>query len=236
MTALAHPTSVPSAPAPRVRVLGDVSIDGTRGQRPGLARRAREVITYLALNPGGSEVAFTEAIFPGQAGGLKVRKNRNEYMRVARKWVGWADDGHPFVCMVPQGGYALSGVGVDWIDFQQLTGDDITAACTADLRAALSLVRGRPLSGLEEQRWDWAMPIKTAMVDAVVKVSREVTSRGLRDGDLSAAAAAAEIGVMVAPWDEGLWDAAETVAHATGGRGASEELRRRAARAMEGFD
>lgn len=236
MAALAHPASRPAAPAPRVRVLGDVAIDGARGPRPGLARRAREVVTYLALNPGASEVAFTEAIFPGQAGGLKVRKNRNEYMRLARKWLGWADDGHPFVCLVPEGGYALSGVSVDWVDFQQLAGDDVTAASTTDLRAALSLVRGRPLSGLEEQRWDWAMPIKTAMVAAVVTVSREVTSRGLRDGDLVVAAVGAEIGVMVAPWDEGLWDAAEKVARATGGREASEELRRRAARAMEGFD
>ena len=49
-------------------------------------------------------------------------------------------------------------------------------------------------------------------------------------------ATAAEIGVMVAPWDQRLWDAAETVAHATGGRGARDELRRRAGRAMEGLD
>lgn len=221
---------------PRVRVLGDVLIDGTRGERPPLARRVREIVTYLALSPGGSEAAFNEAIFPGQVSGEKVRKNRNEYMRLARKWVGRDEDGHPFVCLVPDGGYALSGVSVDWTIFQQLVGDDVTSTPTEDLREALALVRGRPLSGLEEQRWEWAMTLKTVMSEAVVEVSREMVTRSLEAADFGTAATAAEIGVMVAPWDQRLWDAAETVAHATGGRGARDELRRRAGRAMEGLD
>lgn len=220
---------------PRVRVLGDVVIDGTRGERPPLARRVREVVTYLALYPGGSEAAFTEAIFPGQVAGEKVRKNRNEYMRLARKWVGKADDGRPFVCLVPEGGYALEGVSVDWDRFCELTGPQVTRASSEDLREALALVRGRPLSGLEEQRWEWAMALKSVMSEGVVEVAREVVRRSLQRDDLSAAAAAAEVGVMVAPWDESLWDAAETVAVAMGGARAGQELRRRAARALEGL-
>lgn len=218
--------------APSVQMLGGVHVV-TDQARPAMWRRAREVITYLALNPGQSEESFNEAIFPGEVRSKEQRKRRNEYMRVARRWLGEDEDGKPYLSLVTEGAYVLHpDVRVDWNDFTALTGPSPKERETSDLLSALDLVAARPLSGIEEDYWDWAQLTKSRMCLKVAHVAHEVIDRAERAQDHLLATHAVEVGLQAVPEDPRMWDRAMTIAHASGGPSASNAIARRRQRAM----
>lgn len=219
--------------APRVQLLGGVQIH-TDSERPSMWRRAREIVTYLALNPGQSEEAFNEAIFPGEIRSKKLGARRNEYMRVARRWLGDDELGRPYVPLVTEGVYALHPeVGIDWDDFTRLAGGRPDGHSTDDLLEALDLVSARPLTGIEEDRWEWAQATKTRMCLQIKRVAHEVIDRATHDGDVPLAAHAVEVGIQAVPEDSRMWERALTIAHSVGGQSAVNQMARRQKRALE---
>lgn len=218
--------------APRIQLLGGVQIF-TDQPRPSMWRRARELVTYLALHPGQSEEAFNEAIFPGELRSPKLRARRNEYMRVARRWLGNGPQGRPYLPLVTEGTYALHpDVEVDWHVFTALTGSSLEEAETKRLVKALEMVVTRPLSGIEEDYWEWAQAMKTRMCRQVALVAHEVSDRAAAEGDVLLARHAVEVGLQAVPEDSQMWDRALKVAHVSGGKGAVNAVARRRQRAL----
>lgn len=217
--------------APTIQLLGGVQIT-TDQPRPSMWRRAREIVTYLALNPGQSEEAFTEAIFPGEIRSSKLRARRNEYMRVARRWLGNDPEGKPYLPLVTEGVYALHpDVRVDWDVFTALASAP-TEQSTETLLEALGLVVARPLSGIEEDYWEWAQAMKSRMCLQVARVAHEVINRAEDDGDTVLALHAVEVGLQAVPEDSRMWDRAMTIANASGGKSAANAVARRRQRAF----
>lgn len=245
-----HVAQVSKLPAarPLVRLLGPVQILGALGPQPESVHRSTEVIAYLALHPGRSAQAFSEAIFPGEgiytsqsrrsttkrtgkdgakAGskGSPLGSKRNTYLRNARRWLGDSDDGHPYVGLVPEIGYTLAAdTPVDWWVFQELVGSAIGATSTANLKSALELVDGQPLSGVDELRYKWAMSDKTEILDAVADVAHELARRATIAGDARTASWAAAKGLECNPVNEALWRDAITAAWQSGVPGAARNL------------
>lgn len=218
--------------APKVQLLGGVQVF-TDQTRPSMWRRAREIVTYLALNPGQSEEAFNEAIFPGELRSPKLRARRNEYVRVARRWLGDDPQGRPYLPLVTEGAYELHpDVEVDWRVFTTLVGSSVEKQTTAQLVQALEMVVARPLSGIEEDYWEWAQAMKTRMCWQVSRVTNEVVDRAESAGDVLLARHAVEVGLQAVPEDSQMWDRALRIAHVSGGKTAVNAVARRRQRAL----
>lgn len=218
---------------PRIEVLGDVRVDVT-GIRPGAWRRAREVIVYLALFPGLSESAFTAALFgEGRPRSPELTKQRNEKMRLARRWAGEDEHGRSWIPEVKNGVYTINEVDLDWDTFTALVGDRASSRTTQELVDALELVKGRPLSGIEDDLWDWAQPLKTRMCRKIADVVHELVDRAMADQDTLLALWAVEVGVQCVPESSRMWDRAITVAAASGGRSEANAMARRRQRWLE---
>ena len=74
-----------------------------------------------------------------------------------------------------------------------------------DLAAALTLVSGRPFTGLREAGWSWLLEgdrIDEHMVCAIVDVAHLVVTDALHRGDTALARAAAEVAAQAAPYED----------------------------------
>ncbi|MCA1221402.1 AfsR/SARP family transcriptional regulator [Streptomyces sp. 8L] len=193
--------------APAILVLGPVTIEGATGRIDSNRRSAgTELTAYLALHPGVDHHAVDDALWPGRL----VNKNmRNAVISRTRSWLGKDPEGKPHLPRVQDTGdsrYRLGDeVTCDWSQFQQLarTGlahhdDDGTRA----LRNALSLVRGRPFTGIDPQRYTWAEPDVQEMVSAIVDVAYELSTRAREAGDHTGALWAARRGLLAAEESE----------------------------------
>lgn len=229
---------------PKVRLLGPVEITGTAQQRPRSPGVVTEAVAYLAMRPGLNETAFTEAVHPPKNGKVtkpaSVRQRRNTIMYMARAWLGNTPTGEPYVPIVDSENpsYGLhEDVIVDWNIWCELTGGDapVSQTPTSNLIKALHLVEGMPLSGIGENRWAWAQPLKTMMCAAVGDVAHEVAARALSDGDARTAFWAAEKGLAAEPVNEALWRAAITAAWRLGDRARTQETIQRAEILLDDF-
>ena len=211
-------TDVTPAAAPVLRLLGPLEVRNATGPRPQSPGRALEIVAYLALHPGSNEHAFSAAIFPGErADGGKLGAKRNTYMRAARRWLGEAPDGHPYVGLVPDVGYRLAeDMPIDWAIFTDLIGPSIHRADTSSLRTALGLVDGRPMSGIDASRYAWAQTDISEMIAAIADVAHELATRAITAGDVRTAVWAAEKGLDVEPVSEALWRDRITAAYQAG--------------------
>lgn len=209
---------------PQVRLLGPVHVANATGKKPTAPRRMTEIVAYLALHGGQGPQAFTEAIFPIDRS-KKTGQKRNQYMTSARNWLGHAPEGQPYVAIVDEAGYHLDDeTAVDWWLFQDLVGNRIGSAPTRNLRAALDLVDGQPLSGTEEDRYVWADTDRQEIIAAVADVAHELARRCLDIGDARTAALAAAKGLEVEPVSEALWRDAIAAAYATGRPGRAQHV------------
>jgi hypothetical protein len=189
----------PEIGAPRVLVLGPVEIEGVSDDgAPGRRRRATELVAYLALHPGATQFQLDEALWPG----LRVSRNtRNPLVSRTRQWLGTTGDGQPFLGLVGEGGhYTLArSVSCDWHDFCTLAKRGMATGPegTADLIAALELVRGRPFLGVNPVAYGWAEAATQDMISSIVDVAHELALRSLADGDSRRARWAAAQGLVV---------------------------------------
>lgn len=240
------PAPVPSIGSPRsetgstlsgpsIVLLGPLAIEGANGRVDSNRKSvATELLAFLALHPGSDHHAVDAALWPAS----RVNKEmRNAVISRARSWLGTADDGTqhlPRVQNTPDKRYRLGPhVTCDWMTFQ-LHARRGLADTTEDgdlaLRRALALLRGRPFSGLDPQRYAWAEPAIQEMVSAITDVAVELSTRCRESGDIASALWAARQGLLAIDDSETLYRALFLAHHAAGDldalREAAARLRR----------
>lgn len=225
---------LPGASGPVVRILGNVEVVGARGPRPASIRRIAELVTFLAMRPGGDEKVFSAAIFPGEDLGPRLSHKRQTYMNTARRWLGRDDDGRPYVPDVDADGYRVTpDVTLDWLQMRDLVGEDIAATSDDDLHAALTLVTATPFSGTDPTRWDWAKDDIAEVCATVADIAHELASRSLQAGDSRRASWAVEKGLLAEPVSEALWRDLITAAWSSGVPGRARATISQARTALE---
>ncbi|WP_331718389.1 LysM peptidoglycan-binding domain-containing protein [Streptomyces sp. NBC_00624] len=203
-TSLSEPAATDG---PAVHVLGPISIDGATGRiDSNRVRTATELVTYLALNSGVDHHAIDDALWPGQ---IVNKTMRNAVISRARSWLGKDPDANAYFPRVQDTGdnrYRLGAdVTCDWTRFQRFARTGL-ARHDEDgdlaLRRALALVRGRPFTGIDPQRYAWAEPAIQEMVSAIVDVAHELSSRRCEAGDFTGALWSARQGLLAAEESE----------------------------------
>jgi hypothetical protein len=141
-----------------------------------------------------------------------------------RRWLGTDDRGRPYLLVhSAASGYRLDvRVKTDWQTWRDLLPDGQGGARTADLAAALGLVRGRPFAGARARRYVWAEYPQQRMITEIVDTAVELAGRWLAAGQWRAAEEAAVVGLTVEPGVERLWRLRILATHASGNRAATE--------------
>lgn len=181
--------------APRVKVLGRVEIDGAPA---GGGKRARELIVYLALHGPATGPELDEILWGGERVDTRARAS---LIYRARQWFG--RDHLPVVA--EDGLYCLGDdVTCDWTDFQKFARRGFTAGAdgSADLAAALSLVRDRPFLGIGGAEFIWAETEMQAMIGLIADTAHLLAEVQLRTGQNRAAVETAMIGIRAEPCSE----------------------------------
>ncbi|AVZ77102.1 hypothetical protein SLUN_38090 [Streptomyces lunaelactis] len=224
--------------APSALLLGPISIEGATGRiDSNRLSIAIELVAYLALNPGVDHHAIDDALWPGRV----VNKTmRNAVISRTRSWLGKDADGNAHFPRVQDTGdsrYRLGpDVTCDWPRFQRLArigmarhDEDGDLA----LRRALALVRGRPFTGIDPQRYAWAEPAIQEMVSSVVDAAYELSTRRRESDDIPGALWAAQRGLLAAEESEMLHRQIFLAHHAAGDIEALREAAARLARVNE---
>lgn len=206
-----------AGPSPiEVAVLGPVEI---RGAAPSLAKRPKltELIVYLALHPEGvSTPSWTAALWPDR---LMPAQTVNNRMSEARGLLGIATDGRSRLRREGER-HRLHEVRTDWERFAGLAGREEPDAW----RAALELVRGRPLEGLLGRPWCLYDGTLSEMEVAIVECTMRLGQALLREGNWDGAQWAAMRGLKACPFDERLHRLAMRAADAAGNRAGVEAI------------
>ncbi len=200
---------LPAEPAtgPAVLLLGPVRIDGASGRIDSSRRNAgTELTAFLALNPGADHHAIDDALWPGRRVGKEMR---NPVISRTRSWLGKDADGQAHLPRVQDTGDSRYRLGphvtCDWTQFQCLARTGLTRHDEDGdlaLRRALALVRGRPFSGIDPQRYAWAEPAVQEMISAIVDVAYELSTRRREGDDVPGALWAARRGLLAAEESE----------------------------------
>ncbi len=207
---------------PMVRLLGPIDIIDAPGPRPTNPRICRELITYLALHPGHGFAALDAAMYPDER---KTANTRNGLKNKAKNWLGAFEDGRPRLPDATGGVYKLDEeTEVDWWHFQKLVGDDLAAAPTSNLKAALELTEGQPMQYPETDRYAFADTDKKEILTAVADVAYELARRAIASGDPTTAEWAAGKGLDAQPTSEALWRVSIAAAYQTGRPGRAQEV------------
>jgi DNA-binding SARP family transcriptional activator len=203
--------------APLVAVLGPVQIHhagelaepSKRGQLTALA-------AYLALHPGQSRDSMDEAMWPGSRVTLATR---NTAMTKLRNWLGTDSDGNDYLPRADTDGYRLHpAIRTDWHVFTELVPNGPARASTADLTAALDMVRDQPFKGVNPRRYIWAERIQQEMTAAIGDVAAELARRALLAEDHRLALKAVMTGLTADPGSETLWRYRLRAHHVAGDR------------------
>ncbi|MBA3019657.1 BTAD domain-containing putative transcriptional regulator [Propionicimonas sp.] len=225
-TATADPAPVTAlpGPVPTIRLLGAVEIDGVDGPvEPSKSRRLLEYATYLHLNPASPAGEIDAAIWPDRARDDNTT-TRNTSTSKLRRWLGQNTVGELYL---PLNRYELRGVVSDWSTWQQLLHRGAQHASTAELDAALKLVRGRPFAGVHPRRYAWAEPARQQMTAEIVEASYELGRRRLMANDCRGVEAAVVVALAIEPALEHLWRLRILAAHHSGDHAAFEEAKAR---------
>lgn len=189
---------------PRILMLGPVDIENPAGNLAETSKRGQgiEIAVYVSLRPGLDGTAMDDAIWSGKRNN---RNTRNTAVSKLRRWLGESPTHEPYLPHMEDSYRLHPEVRSDWQEWQDLLPGELAAATTDQLRAALELVRGMPLSGRGSRKYAWADTHTQEMVSAIVDVSHELAQRHLAAGDLHGAGAAAQRGLDVEPGSEMLW-------------------------------
>ncbi len=215
-----------------VSVLGPVEIRGAA--REFTRAWAKELVVYLAMHPrGAANDAWATALWPDR---LMAASSLHSTASVARRALGRSPDGGDHLPR-SHGRLALSSTVVtDWHRFVELA----DTGQAEQWRAALALVRGRPLEGLRSSDWPILEGIAPSMEASIVDLSGRLAGYSLSGGDPRGAEWAARQGLLVSPYDERLYRmlmrAADAAGHPAGVEAAMEELVTLVADDIEPFD
>ncbi len=182
-----------------VGVLGPVTIDGVDAE---LTSQQLSVLTYLACHGPVSRAMLIDALWDGQV----ISRSRLPNLLTELR----ARVGRHHLPEAREGRYALDGADTDLARFergvrraQTLSG----RAAAAELRSALQLVRGVPLTPPSRRFWSWVTDEShlAARVEAVVADSAlRLAALERADGDLDGAEWACQQGLLASPTDEAL--------------------------------
>jgi hypothetical protein len=197
------PAATSAAATPRLIMLGPVAVvDAPELAEPNKLGQLTELAMFIALNPGCDVAAINEAIWPGA---IVTETTRKTAISKLRRWFGVNADGRPLLPK-PEGRYAFdSTLRSDWQDWCALLPDGPQRADVEDLRKALALVRGRPLSGRGRRKYAWADHHVQEMIMAIVDASHELGTRLLDAGQPRDALRPILLGLSVEPAVELLW-------------------------------
>lgn len=206
---LAEAAPLPVWDGPYLRVLGPVELTGTRGPAPTTTSpdgrptsnhtgKATALITYLATHPAATSDDVADALWPNSAS----RNTQYTLTRRCRVWLGTDPDGHDHLPKAYNSRLTLVGVGTDWHDFTTLIGDTPTTTDTPRLLAALSLIRGRPFTGITERHYGWADNLRAHITDTILDITTEVTARATHTHNPHQARYAISVALTVDPTHE----------------------------------
>ncbi|MEJ8632306.1 LysM peptidoglycan-binding domain-containing protein [Streptomyces sp. MS2.AVA.5] len=223
---------------PSVLLLGPITVQDATGRiDSNRVSIGTELVAYLALNNGVDHHAIDDALWPGR---LVNKQMRNAVISRTRSWLGKDTDGNAHLPRVQDTGdsrYRLSSaVACDWTRFQHLARPGMARHdedSDLALRRALALVRGRPFTGIDPQRYAWAEPIIQEMVSAIVDVAFELSTRRREADDIPGALWAASRGLLAAEESEMLHRQIFLAHHAVGDIDALREAAGRLARINE---
>lgn len=202
-----HGSELTAAPAraalPRLIMLGPVEVaNAPELAEPNKLGQLTELAVFIALNPGCDVAAVDEAIWPGA---IVTKTTRKTAVSKLRRWLGANADGLPLLPRT-EGRYTFdSAVRSDWQDWCELLPEGPERAPTEALQEALSLVRGRPLSGRGRRKYAWADHHVQEMIMAIVDAAHELGTRFLAAGQPREALRPILLGLSVEPAVELLW-------------------------------
>jgi nucleoid-associated protein YgaU len=187
-------TAPPRAPVPpRLLLLGALRVEGAAGpvESTRIGRLA-ETIAFVHLNPDSRPSALQSALWPGSRSSAQTCR---QMITRARTWLGRADGAQPYLEQLSETGGVLRlrpEVTSDWDDFQRLAEAGLADPTdTAQLSAALRLVRGRPFGPVAARELPWTDLHVNTMIELIVDVAHELALRHEVAGNLSAARDAA---------------------------------------------
>ena len=199
---------------PRLQLLGTVQARAHGDPYAVTERKAyyTEMLAWFALHPGGGTSAQLMDAFGITAG--RVRGD----VKAVRDWLGinprtgtkHLPDARQSAAGRAQGRgiYQVDGLLTDLDLFRRLRVRGQARGGPEgmnDLAAALTLVSGRPFTGLREAGWSWLLEgdrIDEHMVCAIVDVAHLVVTDALHRGDTALARAAAEVAAQAAPYED----------------------------------
>ena len=209
-----------------VRVLGPVEVQGVP---PINRRRTTELITYLALQPGGvSAERLKTAIWPDAE---PSQDTFNVTVHRARSALGTdADGNHSLPHAVTNGGNYSVGphVVTDLHRFNELvrrarSTDD--SSVEADLlRDAIGLLRGQVFEGVRGYEWAFTEAIVTEAEATISDAAHRLAQLELARGDADAANWAATQGLKAVPGSEPLFRDRMEAAHLIGDPAAVDRI------------
>jgi hypothetical protein len=196
---------------PRLTLLGPV---WARAHGVALTKRRpfyTELLAYLATQPHG---ATPEQV--AEALGVTSPRVRTD-IKILRDWLGTnprTGDKHLPDARTSDSArtrgiptYQVDGLLVDADLFRRLRvrGETRGPDGIADLRAALTLVTGRPFDQLRPGGWTWMLDgdrLDHHLLCAIVDVAHLLTTHSLQSGNVPVARAAAEVAILAAPYEE----------------------------------
>jgi len=202
------------APAPVVRLLGTLEVEGLR--RPVRRRGVRRLLVALALSDGPVSVERLRDL-------VSTDPRRSESADGVHQLASWLRASLPEGAFPTIGagelGYRLSGVEVDWAVFKQLgsraASSEGAEAVELALKA-LSLVRGVPLA---HETWEGVRELVSKVETAVENLAADTARAALALRDARSAEAAVRRGTDAVPGSTALWELRLVAAAAGSGYG-----------------
>lgn len=210
----------------RVCILGPFLVDGALEQ---LQPKQAELVLALAL---AAPAALSNSALCSMLGADPDHPKPSDAIRQVitrtRRRLGRSADGREYVIHAGNGNYLLhEDVSLDWTQFREL----VRSGQPADLRAALSLVRGQPFAGCFH--WWIDIPLLETVRAEVVDAAETLAEFELSAGSARAAARAARAGLTADVSAEQLWRILMRAEHAAGNLAGVTEAWRRCLDAIE---
>ena len=202
-----------TGPSPGVNVLGRFEVVGSAEP---LQPKQAELVLALALHsPVGLSNSALCTLLGADADHPRPADSVRQLITRTRRRLGQATDGREYIIHLGSGIYVLhDDVRLDWAEFTALAGPGRADRNAADLRAALTLVRGQPFH--ECYYWWIDIPLIETMRAEIVDTAGLLAQLEMAAGDPRAAGRAARIGLSAESAAEPLWRALMRAEHTAG--------------------
>jgi hypothetical protein len=212
----------------RVGALGRLDVRAPGDLDPARLPLATEVVTFLALHPGGVHPSVLAASVWPRGVTADVRDATTQRVR---QWLGTdSQGGHQLRSDATGRLYLGPEVAIDWHCFCELVRRSKTAQTTRDerelLRRAMHLVRGPFMSGRAPGAYSWIARVHLERVvpDLVVQTAHRLAELTLGDDDPAGAAGAARAGLRLVVGSEPLWRDLLVAEYRHGGAAAADRI------------